>query len=145
MLEDRFFHSQHFIDYVHLLFDLHRAISEAWDETEAGEALRERMDEPGSRPSSDEIASASGIAADFYSLTDAPPVGISPVSADAVDRALEAVFQPGKSIDVPRCTRTREHARSIRPRQVWRTSGKMMEAGEHHDCRCIDSQRASAL
>ena len=38
MLEDRFFESRHYIDYVRLLFDLHRAISEGWDETEEGEA-----------------------------------------------------------------------------------------------------------
>ena len=54
--------------------------------------MRERMDEPGNRLSSDEIASVSGIAADFYSLTDAPSTDISPVTADAW-AALQPIFQ----------------------------------------------------
>ncbi len=66
-------------NYVRLLFDLHRAIMEGWDESEKGEVLRDRMDEPGSRLSGDEIASLSGISADFYSLTGSPPSALSPV------------------------------------------------------------------
>ena len=131
MLEDRFFHNQHFIDYVRLLFELHRAISEGWDETELGEAIRERMDEPGSRLSSNEIASSSGIAADFYSLTDAPPVVISPMAADAWT-ALQRVFQPRKSMDFHGALDLlRKHADTIPPASLAYLRGKIwMEAEE---------------
>ena len=34
MLEDAFFRIRTIIEYIRLLFDLHRAIAEGWDETE---------------------------------------------------------------------------------------------------------------
>ncbi len=74
MLEGHFFHNPDYMEYIRSLFHLHVALAEGWDETDEGEALRERMERPGSRLSSDEITSLSGISADLYSLTDAPPL-----------------------------------------------------------------------
>jgi hypothetical protein len=96
MLEHRFFHNPDYVDYIRLLFDLHVALAEGWDETDDGEALRERMERPGSGLSSDEIASLSGISADFYSLTDQPSSDVSPVTAD-VFADLEPILQSWKS------------------------------------------------
>ena len=92
----RFFHNPDYMEYVRLLFDLHAALAEGRDETDEGEALRERMDQSGSRLLSDEIASLSGIAADFYSLADEPPTEVSPMTADVLTD-LEPILKPRKS------------------------------------------------
>src|SRR5438477_122167 len=63
-----FFNNPDFLQYVRLLSELHQLIREGMDETPEGEALRDRMDDPGSRLSSDDIVSVNGISADFYSL-----------------------------------------------------------------------------
>src|SRR3954468_21024741 len=63
-----FFNNPDFLQYVRLLSDLHQLIRGGTDETPEGEALRDRMDDPGSRLSSDEIVAVNGISADFYSL-----------------------------------------------------------------------------
>ena len=132
MLDDRFFRNPSYIDYIRLLFDLHRAIAEGWDETEKGEALRDRMDEPGSRLTSDETASISGISADFYSLTDTPSSALSPMTADALSD-LQPIFHPQQSGDFHRAFELlREHAGSIPPASLAYCRGKIwMEAGEH--------------
>jgi hypothetical protein len=145
MLEDRFFRNQHYIDYVRLLFDLHKAISEGWDETASGEALRDRMDEPGSRLSSDEIASVNGIAADFYSLNDAPPIAILPITADAW-AALQPVFQPRKSKDLHGALELlRQHAGSIPPASVAYWRGKIWMEAEEYPIAAAFLKRASEL
>jgi hypothetical protein len=68
MNQETFFNNPHFLQYVRLLSELHQLIREGTDETPEGEALRDRLDDPGSRLSSDEIVSVNGISADFYSL-----------------------------------------------------------------------------
>jgi vacuolar-type H+-ATPase subunit E/Vma4 len=65
-MSERFFRNPSFLDYVRLLYQLHRAIKEGWDETAEGEALRERMDELGRGLSREEITSLNGISANFY-------------------------------------------------------------------------------
>ena len=84
MSTDRLFTNPDFVNYAHLLYDLHVAIREGWDDTPEGEAVRERMDEAGSRLSREEITSLNGISADFYSLTDDPPAQISPITAEVM-------------------------------------------------------------
>ncbi len=69
MNQRAFFNNPDFLQYVRLLSELHQFIREGTDETPEGEALRDRMDDPGSRLSSDEIASVNAISADLYSLS----------------------------------------------------------------------------
>jgi hypothetical protein len=68
MNQTPFFNNPDFLQYVRLLSELHQLIREGTDEAPEGEVLRDRMDDPGSRLSSDEIASVNGISSDFYSL-----------------------------------------------------------------------------
>ena len=132
MCTDRFFQNQDYIEYIRLLFDLHRAISEGWDETQSGEMLRERMDKPGSRLSSDEIDSVGRIAADFYSLTDAPFYTFSPMTAEQL-ADLQPVFQHQNSTEFHNALELlRKHAGSIPPASLAYLRGKVwMEAREH--------------
>ena len=60
------------------------AVRDGWDESCKGEALRERMDEPGGRLSNEEITSLNGISADFYSLTDLTSANLSAITADVM-------------------------------------------------------------
>ena len=60
------------------------AVRDGWDESSEGEALRERMDEPGGRLSDEEITSLNGISADFYSLTDLTSANLSAITADVM-------------------------------------------------------------
>jgi tetratricopeptide (TPR) repeat protein len=75
-----FFDNPDFSKYVRLLRDLHEAIREGRDESEPGEAIRDEMDDPGSRLSPAEIDTINGISADFYSLVEEPPVSARPRS-----------------------------------------------------------------
>src|SRR2546423_14326959 len=68
MSQRTFFNNPDFLLYVRLLSELHPLIRAGRDETPEGEALRDRMDDPGSRLSSDETVSVNAISADFYSL-----------------------------------------------------------------------------
>jgi hypothetical protein len=131
MLDHRFFHNPDYVDYFRLLFDLHTAMLEGWDETDEGETLRDRMDRPGSRLSSDEIGSLSGISADFYSLTDQPAGNVSPTTADVLTD-LQPILQARKSKDFHKALDLlRKHAGSIPAASLayWRGS-IWMEAGE---------------
>jgi hypothetical protein len=144
---DRFFRNQHYIDYVRLLFDLHKAISEGWDETASGEAQRDLMDKPGRWLSSDEITSVSGISADFYSLTDAdaPSIVRPPLTADAW-AALQPVFQPRKSRDLHGALELlRQHAGSIPPASVAYCRGKIWMEAEEYPIAAAFLKRASEL
>jgi tetratricopeptide (TPR) repeat protein len=145
MLEDRLFHNSDYFDYIRLLFDLHRAIAEGWDETEKGEALRDRMDVPGSRLTSDERASLSGISADFYSLTDTVFSDLSPMTPDALSD-LQLIFEPQQSREFHRALEVlRKHARSVPPASLAYLRGKIwMEAGEHQIAAAF-LERASEL
>ncbi len=93
MNERQFFQNPDFVAYVRMLHQLHGAIREGWDETDKGEALRDRMDEPWHNFSGDEVASLSGISADLDSLSGPPASDIRTIAADAkadLDSALEA-------------------------------------------------------
>ena len=132
MLEHRFFHNPDYVDYIRLLFHLHVALAEGWDETDEGEALRERMERPGSRLSSDEMISLSGISADFYSLTDTPSSALSPMTADALSD-LQPIFRPQQSTEFHGSLELlRKHVGSIPPASLAYCRGKIwMKAGEH--------------
>ncbi len=88
-----FFTNPDFLKYVRLLSELHQLIRDGSDETPEGEALRDRMDGPGSRLSSDEVVSLNGISADFYSLTASSTRPVLPQTDDVhadLRAALEA-------------------------------------------------------
>lgn len=145
MSHQNFFCNRDYIEYVRLLFELHRAISEGWDETEAGEALRDRLDEPGDRLSSDEIASVSAIAADFYSLTDAPNHTLSPMTAqDLAD--LQPVFQHRDRKQFHDALELlRKHAESIPSASLAYMRGRIWMEAEEHQIAAAFLNRASFL
>jgi hypothetical protein len=131
-MSERFFRNPSFLDYVRLLHQLHRAIKEGWDETAKGEALRERMDEPGGGLSREEITSLNGISADFYSLTEPPSPDLQAITAEAkadLDSALEA----RKSSDFNRSLELlRKHAERVPPASLAYLRGRIwLEAGEY--------------
>ena len=144
MIDRHFFDNPSFLEYVRLLRDLHIAIREGWDETTEGEALRERMDDPGRWLSSGEIASLNGISADFYSLTDPHPVEVSPITAEVMTD-LEEVLQARRSRDFSKAlVLLRKHAGRIPPARLAYLRGSVwMEAGEYSIASAF-LQRASA-
>jgi len=71
-----------FSEYVARLVELHELMSAGQDESEAAEAIRDRMDAPWQRLSAEQVALVDGLSADLYSLEEprsAPP----DLSADA--------------------------------------------------------------
>src|SRR5437764_14378841 len=100
MNQRTFFDNPDFLQYLRLLSELHQLIRERTDETPAGEALRDRMDDPGSRLSPDEIVSVNAVSADFYSLAASPTGSVLPqtdeVKAD-LRSALDARDRRGFS------------------------------------------------
>jgi hypothetical protein len=90
MANAEFFDNPDFLKYVRLLHELHTAIREGKDESAEGERIRDQMDEPASRLSSDEIDSVHGISGDFYSVTDPLPTVILPRTAEVNDDLAEA-------------------------------------------------------
>jgi hypothetical protein len=145
MSDLRFFRNPSFIHYLHLLSDLHTAIREGWDETAEGEALRERMDEPGSRLSREEIASLQGISADFYSLTEEPPREVPPMTAEVL-ADLELARQARESRDFSQALELlRKCAGQLPPADLAGLRGRVwLEAGEPA-LAAIFLQRASEL
>src|SRR5438128_7417532 len=125
----RFFDNPDFIEYVRLLATLHVAIKEGWDETAEGEALRERMDNPGSRLSREEVASLNGISADFYSLMDDP-------SAEGTLGATESHDSFTASAEVPpitaEATTDLEAARQARESKDFNTALELFRKHEAH-------------
>lgn len=91
MQNTRFFHNPDFLKYVRLLHELHAAIREGKDELVEGENIRDRMDEPASHLSSDEIAGVHGISSDFYSVSDPLPTVILPRTAEVNNDLAEAL------------------------------------------------------
>lgn len=75
MITKTFFDNPDFISYVRLLGELHRLIRQGRDEGPEGDNLRDRMDAPGERLSREELTAVKGIAADFYTLSEAGDVG----------------------------------------------------------------------
>jgi hypothetical protein len=145
MLEGHFFHNPDYMEYIRSLFHLHVALAEGWDETDEGEALRERMERPGSRLSSDEITSLSGISADFYSLTDEHRGDVLPMPVD-VYTDLEPILQSWKSRDPHTALDLlRKHAGYIPAASLAYSRGRIwMEAAEHMIAAAF-LQRASEL
>ncbi len=81
-MSNQFFQNADFVEYTKLLYELHSAMRESGDESTEAEKIRDRMDEPGSRLSPDEIAVVQGISADFYSVADPLPTAILPRTAE---------------------------------------------------------------
>jgi tetratricopeptide (TPR) repeat protein len=132
MLSRLIFHNPDFMKYIRLLYELHVALKEGWDESAEGEALRDRMDEPGGRLSGEAVAAAQGISADFYSLTDEPTSEGLPITADAL-ADVEAALQARKSRDFQKALdRLRRNADCIPPARLAYLRGTIwMEAGDH--------------
>jgi hypothetical protein len=131
MSKGKFFDNPDFLAYVRLLRDLHTAIREGTDESEEGERIRDMMDEPGSRLSSDEITGVQGISADFYSLTDRPSEVIEPRTAE-VEEDLAEVMRARAAGNFPRALDLlRRRAEFLDPAalafqraQIWREAGE---------------------
>ena len=107
--------------------------------------MRERMDWTGSRLSSDEITSLSGISADFYSLTDEPPTNVSPMTADVLNE-LEPILHPRTSKEYQEVfDLLRKHGGFIPAPSLAYLRGRIwMDAGEHLIAAAF-LQRASEL
>jgi hypothetical protein len=88
MTTQRFFSNPYFLTYARLLRLLHQLIREGTDETEAGDVVREQMDEPADHLTSEEIDCLNGISADFYTLR-GPPAKHHPSPADVRNKLKE--------------------------------------------------------
>jgi tetratricopeptide (TPR) repeat protein len=142
---DRFFNDPDFIKYVRLLYDLHVAIREGWDESSKGEVLRDRMEDPGSRLSGEEIVSLNGISADFYSLTDESITTLLPITADVMADLDEAV-QARESREFDKALRLlRKHSRNIPPASLAYLRGRTWMAAGEYQIASAFLQRASDL
>jgi tetratricopeptide (TPR) repeat protein len=130
-MSEGFFRNPSFLDYVRLLYQLHRAIKEGWDETSEGEGLRERIDAPRRGLSREETASLNGISADFYSLTETPIQGGPAITAEAM-ADLEAALEARKSSDFnTSLALLRKHSDRIPPASLAYLRGRIwLEAGE---------------
>src|SRR3954454_20541918 len=126
-----FFTNPDFLQYVRLLSELHRLIQEGTDETPEGEALRDRMNDPGSRLSSDEIASVNGFSADFYSVAASSTGPVLP-QTDEVQADLRSALDAGDRRDFRRAMELlRKHAAHINPAVLSYVMGSIWgEAGE---------------
>jgi hypothetical protein len=133
------------MNYVRLLYDLHVAMREGWDEGAEGEALRERMEDPGSRLSGEEIVSLNGISTDFYSLTDETSATLSSITADVMSDLDEAV-QSRQSREFDTALRLlRKHSQHIPPASVAYLRGRIwMAAGEYRTASAF-LERASRI
>jgi tetratricopeptide (TPR) repeat protein len=145
MATDQFFLDSDFMNYVHLLYDLHVAMREGWDESSEGEALRERMDGPGGGFSAEEIVSLNGISADFYSLTDAASASGLPITAEVM-ADLESALRARESLDFDKALRLlRSRSHYVPPASLAYLRGRIwMAAGEHRIAAAF-LQRASEL
>jgi hypothetical protein len=131
MSQKTFFNNPDFLQYVRLLLELHQLIREGTDETPEGEALRDRMDDPGSRLSSDEILSVNGISADFYSLGASPTGPVLP-QTDEVKADLRSALDTRDRRDFSRVLELlRERAAYLNPAVLAYVRGSIWaEAGE---------------
>ncbi len=68
-MSQQFFFNPAFRRYLSLLRNLHELIRGGTDETAAGEALRDSMDQPAENLTAEEVECLNGISADFYSLS----------------------------------------------------------------------------
>jgi hypothetical protein len=131
MANAKFFDNPDFLQYVRLLHELHAAIREGKDESAEGERIRDQMDEPTSRLSSDEIDSVHGISGDLYSITDPLPTAILPRTAEVNDDLAEAT-RARASKDFNRALDLlRRRASYLEPAALAFQRGRIwMEAGE---------------
>jgi len=90
MRSKQFFANPHFLNYARLLRELHQLIRAGTDETEQGEALRERMDQPAEHLSPEEVDCLNAISADFYTLAGPAPQTL-PAPAYVRDRLKEVL------------------------------------------------------
>ncbi|MEZ6130210.1 MAG: hypothetical protein R3C59_16110 [Planctomycetaceae bacterium] len=91
MKHGRFFNKPEFREYINLLRKLHELIRAGTDETERGEALRERMDVPANSLDQEEIDFANRLSGDFYGLFAdnlEPPLPMTDAAQKAVHQAL---------------------------------------------------------
>ncbi len=145
MATERFFDDPDFVNYVHLLYDLHVAMREGWDESAEGEALRERMEDPGSRLSGEETVSLNGISADFYSLTDETSATLLPITADVMADLDEAV-QARESREFDMALRLlRKHSQYIPAASLSYLRGRIWMAASEYRIATAFLQRASDL
>jgi len=88
----RFFDNPHFLAYVRLLHRLHLMIRENADETPAGEAFREQMDQAAGSLLPEEVDCLNAISADFYTLSGAPWEGqpAPPAARAELQKVLDA-------------------------------------------------------
>jgi hypothetical protein len=63
-------HSEHFARYANLCLELHRMIAAGKDESDEGEALRERMDPEWYAMTEEERQIVRGVSRDFYTIFD---------------------------------------------------------------------------
>jgi tetratricopeptide (TPR) repeat protein len=143
--KNQFFPNPEFMDYVRLLYDLHVAIKDGWDETAEGEALRDRMDSPGSRLSGEEITSLQGISADFYSVAEEPAREVLPITPEVM-ADLEAALKARRWKDLNQALELlRKQASHVPPAALAYLRGMVwMEAGEYPIATTF-LQRASEL
>jgi hypothetical protein len=134
-----------FVACVRLLRDLHAAIREGTDESEAGERIRDEMDGPGSRLSPDEIASVQGISADFYSLMDPPTGPVLTRTAEVDDDLAESESARASSRFHQALDLLRKRAGFLTPAALAFARGRIwMEAGES-DIASLFFERAREL
>lgn len=131
MNQRTFFDNPDFLQYVRLLSELHQLIREGTDETPAGEALRDRMDDPGSRLSADEIVTVNAISADLYSLT-ASLAGSDLSRTDEAEADLRSALDARDRRDFKRALELlRKRTASINPEVLSYVRGSIWgEAGE---------------
>src|SRR3954451_10827028 len=126
-----YFNNPDFLQYVRLLSELHLLIRGGTDETPEGEALRDRMDDPGSRLSSDEIVAVNGISADFYSVAASSTGPVLP-QTDEVQADLRSALDARDRRHFSRAMELlRKHAAHINPAVLSYVRGSIWgEAGE---------------
>lgn len=144
-MPNQFFQNADFLEYTKLLYELHSAMRESGDESMEAEEVRERMDEPGSRLSPDEIAVVQGISADFYSVSDPLPTAILPRTAE-VNVDLAEVRRARATRDFPRALEIlRRRAAHLEPSAVAFLRGRIWMAAGQPAIAALFLERAAEL
>jgi hypothetical protein len=125
-----FFDNPDFLAYVRLLHRLHALIRLGQDESQEGESLRDALDAPGSRLSSDEIRCVSGISADFYTLEG--PAVLPPTTPDSRADLQPALLARDRQEYAQAFDLLRQLAESVPPAVLAYVRGTIWQAaGEH--------------
>lgn len=134
-----------FVEYVILLHRLHAAMREGGGESAEADEIRDRMDEPGSRLSPDEITIVQGISADFYSITDPVLTAILPRTAEVKDDLAE-VTRARANRDFPRALDVlRRRAAHLEPSVLAFQRGRIWLAAEQPAIAAVFLERAAEL